>query len=375
MLVIGAWGVRMKGIEDFHLAGRTLRPVILIGTFCATIVGASSTIGMAGLGFSKGLPGAWWMLSGALGLLVMAAFFAMKIRATGCYTLPELVGSFYGEKTRIAASVLIVISWLGVIAVQIVASGKVLSALFGGDETLFMAACAAVFIVYTMHGGQKSVVRTDLVQFLIIIVGIVVLFFAAYNSVGHELLFRQAFPTSTQMGGCDIHDAGGGLSLPGRAGHILSSVLGLQPKRGKGFGRDLGHHPYPSGVSNRLLGNLRQVPLSRSIAGAVPSLTHDGIAVAGCRGPGGRGSPGGFHVLGGHEPYDRYIHPHPGPLQEGQTAGRTEKHHDGIALSGPDHWSMLFGAGHLFGQHHQNATHCLYDIYRRPASACGRRIL
>jgi solute:Na+ symporter, SSS family len=204
MLVIGAWGVRMKGIEDFHLAGRTLRPVLLIGTFCATIVGASSTIGMAGLGFSKGLPGAWWMLSGALGLLVMAAFFAVRIRATGCCTLPELVGSFYGEKTRIAASMLIVISWLGVIAVQIVASGKVLSALFGGDETIFMAACAAVFILYTMHGGQKSVVRTDLVQFLIIISGIVVLFYAAYNSIGHDLLLGQPFPTSTQMSGWDV---------------------------------------------------------------------------------------------------------------------------------------------------------------------------
>jgi SSS family solute:Na+ symporter len=204
MLAIGAWGLRMKGLDDFHLAGRGLKMILLTGTFCATIVGASSTLGMAGLGFGKGLPGAWWMLSGTAGLILLAVFFAEKIRATGCYTLPEMVGSFYGERTRMAASVLIAVSWVGVIAVQIVASGKVLGAVFGGDETLFMIACTAVFVIYTVHGGQSSVVRTDLVQFLIIIVGMVFLFSRALGQAGSGLLLSQSFPTSAEMGGWDV---------------------------------------------------------------------------------------------------------------------------------------------------------------------------
>ena len=203
ILVIGGWRLRMRSLEDFHLAGRSLRMILLTGTFCATIVGASSTIGMAGLGFSKGLPGAWWMLSGTIGMLVLT-FFAGKIRSTGCYTLPQLVGSFYGERTRVAASVLIAVSWVGVIAVQIIASGNVLSAVFGGDRTLFMVACTAVFVLYTAHGGQSSVVRTDLVQFLIIIVGMILLFQAALNATGPGLLSSQSFPISEKMGGWDV---------------------------------------------------------------------------------------------------------------------------------------------------------------------------
>ena len=182
MLAIGAWGLRMKGLEDFHLAGRSIKLVLLTGTFCATIIGASATLGMAGLGFSKGLPGAWWMLSGTAGLLVLATFFAEKVRATGCYTLPELVGSFYGERARFVASSLIVISWVGVIAVQIVASGKVLGAVFGGNETILMFACTAVFVLYTVHGGQSSVIRTDLVQLMIILTGMIVLFSKALEA-------------------------------------------------------------------------------------------------------------------------------------------------------------------------------------------------
>jgi SSS family solute:Na+ symporter len=204
MLAIGASGSRIRRLEDFHLAGRRIKLLLLTGTFCASIMGASATLGMTGLGFSKGLPGAWWMLSGTAGLLVLAAFFAEKARATGCSTLPELVGSFYGERTRVAASLLIAVSWVGVIAVQIVASGKVLGALFGADELLFMAACTAVFVLYTAHGGQSSVVRTDLVQLMIIVVGMAVLFSRAVAVAGRGPLVGQSFPVSAQMGGTDV---------------------------------------------------------------------------------------------------------------------------------------------------------------------------
>jgi SSS family solute:Na+ symporter len=167
-------------------------------------MGASATLGMAGLGFSSGLPGAWWMLSGTAGLLVLSIAFAEKIRASRCCTLPQLVGSFYGENVRVAASILIAVSWIGVIAVQIVASGKVLGSLFGGNEIIFMSAATLVFVLYTAHGGQSSVVRTDLVQFLIIITGMVILFSKALGTTGTGLILHQSFPTSAEMGGSDV---------------------------------------------------------------------------------------------------------------------------------------------------------------------------
>ena len=194
----------MRGLEDFHLAGRNIRAILLTGTFCATIVGASSTICMAGLGYQSGLPGAWWMLSGTIGMLILSLFFAEKIRSKGFYTLPELVGSFYGERMRTAASLLIAISWIGVIAVQIAAAGKVLCAIFGGEGTVFMIACSLVFILYTAHGGQSCVVRTDLVQLLIIVTGMVILFFAALGFAGSGPILSQSFPFSAQMGGWEV---------------------------------------------------------------------------------------------------------------------------------------------------------------------------
>jgi SSS family solute:Na+ symporter len=201
MMAIGAVSSKYAtGLDEFHLAGRKVKHVMLTATLCATIIGASATIGMAGLGFKEGLTGAWWLLSGTIGLLVLSLLFAQKIRATGCSTLPELIGTFYGERARTTASFLIIISWIGVIAAQIIASGKVLSALFGGSEQLFMVASALVFILYTVQGGQHSIVRTDLVQFVIIIAGIILLLSRTLDATGLEFLKAQSFPTSPERG-------------------------------------------------------------------------------------------------------------------------------------------------------------------------------
>lgn len=199
IFIIGIWQHRLKGLVDFHLAGRNQGIVALTGTFCATILGASTTIGMAGLGYSQGLPGSWWMLSGTLGMLALSAFLAGKIRSSKCSTLPQLVGSFWGEKARSAASILIAVSWIGVIAVQIIASGNILFAVFGGSISHYMVISTMVFVLYTAYGGKKSVIRTDLFQILILLFGIAILFWKAFNATGPLPLIQQSFPTSVEM--------------------------------------------------------------------------------------------------------------------------------------------------------------------------------
>ncbi|HWQ19410.1 MAG TPA: sodium:solute symporter family protein [Methanotrichaceae archaeon] len=204
MIFIGTYSARYaRAMDDFHLAGRSVRGLILTATLTATIIGASATIGMSGMGFKEGLTGSWWMLSGTAGLLVLAAFFASRIRASGCSTLPELIGTFYDQRARTAASLLILTSWIGVISVQIMASGKILGALFG-HEVLFMAVAAIVFIAYTVQGGQHSVIRTDLLQMAIILAGLILLFTRSLGHDGLALLAGQSFPTSPARDGFGV---------------------------------------------------------------------------------------------------------------------------------------------------------------------------
>ncbi len=205
MISIGAAAARRaKTVESFFLAGRSLKPALLTATLTATILGASSTLGMAGLGFSEGLTGAWWLLSGTLGLLVLSFFLAEKVRAAGCFTLPELMGEEYDQRVRFGASALILVSWIGIIAAQIVASGKLLSVLFGPSSEAFMIASAAVFVLYTALGGQRSIVKTDALQLLILLFGLIVVAGRAFQLAGPEILAGTSFPTSEARGWTEV---------------------------------------------------------------------------------------------------------------------------------------------------------------------------
>ncbi|MBN2178859.1 MAG: sodium:solute symporter family protein [Deltaproteobacteria bacterium] len=176
MILVGLFSLKaVKNTAGFFVADRRGTTTAITGSLLATIIGGSGTIGLAGLGYSKGLAGAWWMLVGAIGLMVLSIFFASKVRGFKVFTLPEILEAQYGGSTvKIVASFLIATAWLGIISAQIIAAGKILSVLWPGQLPLLMIISASVFIIYTVLGGQYSILRTDLIQSIIIISGILV---------------------------------------------------------------------------------------------------------------------------------------------------------------------------------------------------------
>jgi len=199
------------GADNFFVAGRKGSSLLITGSLLATIVGGSATVGMAGLGFSLGLTGAWWLLVGSIGLVILGLFFAKKVRKFGLYTLPELVEKQYDSRIALAASILIVVAWIGIIAGQIVASGKILSVLGIGNPLLWMTVFTMIFIIYTILGGQFAVIRTDTLQIGIIFAGILGGLLLVLSQVGglsglkSSLSPEQfAFPLSSQFGGTDL---------------------------------------------------------------------------------------------------------------------------------------------------------------------------
>ena len=184
IIVIGTINtLRVKTPDSFFVADRNSGALSTGGSLTATIIGGSSTLGMAGLAFSRGITGAWWLLVGALGLFFLF-FFVKKIKQYRVYTLPELLGNWYGETVRKAASVLIAFAWLGIVGAQAAAAGRLISTFFPGSVSFWILLSGAVFILYTMAGGQISVIKTDMVQTALIVTGIVAAAFLGLSRAG-----------------------------------------------------------------------------------------------------------------------------------------------------------------------------------------------
>ena len=194
VLGVGLWGFgKSRSMEAFLVAERRVGPAALLATLLATILGASSTVGLAGLVYSRGLTGIWWLLVGVPGLVGLATL-APRLTPAGVYTLPQLMERWYGKGVRRASAALIAAAWLGVVAAQLGAAGSVLAAGFGGRGGVWTGVAAGVFVLYTAAGGQRSVIRTDVLQALVIASGLALAAGFALRTTGGLRALTRALP-------------------------------------------------------------------------------------------------------------------------------------------------------------------------------------
>lgn len=164
----------IKSFTDYSVAGKKQTSLSVIMTLLATVIGASTTIGITTTVYNIGFPGIWWLAFGALGLVLQSVFLSEKVRNIGADTLPDLAGKIVGLRAEIIISLIIVISWVGVIAGQLVAMNSLITFALGRDNKLIFIITSVIVIAYTAIGGQISVVKTDKVQLIIILIGITV---------------------------------------------------------------------------------------------------------------------------------------------------------------------------------------------------------
>ena len=236
MLAIGIATRRRAsaGERSFYLADRSYGPWRAFAALASTTTGGSATIVCAALVYRHGLAGIWLDLSGAIGLFLLGAFLAARVRRTGAFTLPEIAGRFYGPRARAAAGALVVAAEIAWFALLTEASQIVLTATLGVSPVPALLISAAVFIAYTALGGQYAVVATDLVQYTLMVTGILLV--GTIASAQHFLpALREAagtFPVSPTLGWPEVF---GWLVLIGLphlvGGDIYSKLLSCRDER------------------------------------------------------------------------------------------------------------------------------------------------
>ena len=182
MVTIGVHFVRrIKNTGDYYVAGRSIGPLVMMATVCATIIGGSGLMGRAGVAYSSGFKAVLTALPYLLGMFLFSGIsgrisdIGMRYDVT---SIPDLFSRRFGKTAKILLAAMVAFTMMGTVASQVTATATIINMLGGNIglsyEVGALIACL-VFIVYTATSGLFGVVYTDVFQFYMLLLFVYIL--------------------------------------------------------------------------------------------------------------------------------------------------------------------------------------------------------
>src|SRR5208283_5128678 len=171
--------------DDFYLAGRHLTPFILAAVIAATNINLYSFVGQSGIAYKYGIPIIWQTWTGNMALVFSGLFVIPIFRRLRIRTIPEFLEIRYskGVRTLVAFIWIVVLTfWIGVILYTAITAAQIVTGVH--SFAALALALSLVVIIYTMLGGMWSVTFTDVIQFVLMLGGALVLLPLAMSAVG-----------------------------------------------------------------------------------------------------------------------------------------------------------------------------------------------
>jgi SSS family solute:Na+ symporter len=171
--------------DDFYLAGRQLTPFILAAVLTATNVNLYSFVGQAGIAYREGLPILWQTWTGNMAMVFSGLFVLPILRRLRIRTIPEFLEMRYSRGVRTFVAVLWVFRlafWLGVISYTAAIAAQPITGL--NSFTAWILIFSVIAIIYTTMGGMWSVAFTDVMQFVFMLGGALIVLPMAMSQIG-----------------------------------------------------------------------------------------------------------------------------------------------------------------------------------------------
>ncbi|MGB8162426.1 MAG: hypothetical protein WCE92_06015, partial [Nitrososphaeraceae archaeon] len=166
-LVVGTLTSRLvkKSSRRYMVAGKSL-PLFFVGTMLAAqAVDGNSSLGNVSLVYQFGIwAGAAIPIGLGVCLILTGAFYAKKLNKMSMLTLPDFYYRRFGAGAEGISGVLMIISFIVLVAGNFAASGYILTAVLHIDFFWAMLIAALVVLVYTFAGGLFSSAYTDIFQ-------------------------------------------------------------------------------------------------------------------------------------------------------------------------------------------------------------------
>ncbi|MCW2951917.1 MAG: sodium/solute symporter [Conexibacter sp.] len=170
---------------DFFLSGRSLPAWVTGLAFIAANLGALEILGQAANGAQYGVAAVHYYWIGAvpamvfLGIVMMPFYYGAKVRS-----VPEYLRLRFNEPTHAFNAATFAVATVLISGVNLFALALILHLMLGWSTSVAILAAAAIVLVYITLGGLTSAIYNEVLQFFIIIAGLLPLMLVALHSVG-----------------------------------------------------------------------------------------------------------------------------------------------------------------------------------------------
>ena len=187
--IIAVWvTVREKSRDtstDYFLAGRNIGWFIVGASLFASNIGSEHLVGLAGTGAASGMAVGQFEVLASLILLILGWVFVPFYLKSGVFTMPEFLERRYSSGARWYLAIVSIIAYvLTKISVTIAAGAIVFEALMGIDFWTGAMIVVVATGIYTVFGGLRAVLYTDMIQMFVLIGGAVVVTLVGLNALG-----------------------------------------------------------------------------------------------------------------------------------------------------------------------------------------------
>ena len=185
---------RIKSADDYNVGGRSAGVGIVAGSIIGTIVGGAATVGTAQLGFKLGLTAWWFTLGSGIALLIMAAFYAKPLRASGLTTVAEFLVTNYGKPAGWLATVSSCAGIFFSIVASTLTALHLVAGIFGVN--LYISALLILLITagFVFFGGISGSGMAGIIKIILIFASIFVGGVFAYGKLGGSAGLTAALP-------------------------------------------------------------------------------------------------------------------------------------------------------------------------------------
>lgn len=215
IVAFGMWtGRGSKGMDEFFLAGRTMRWWAIGLSVMATQISAITFVGTTGQAYNDGMRFLVVYFGLPIAMVILCMTLVPFFYNARVFTAYEYLEKRFDARTRSLTSLLFLCGRGLAVGVTLYAPSLVLGVILGWSENATILVMGLSTIVYVVYGGNRSVIWTDVVQMALIWFGIFLCLGLAVARLPEQVSLRDGLALAQTAGRLHVMDTSTSLKQP-----------------------------------------------------------------------------------------------------------------------------------------------------------------